>query len=124
MKKLIFLFVLFSLGSLALSATPASCRFKAAEIVVQDLNQNGRLWQSKQLRSGDVVIEVKGGKVWLDLADEEVSLCEDYGQEVCVNYKFQDPETLRVERQVTLEVDKSGCILRNYQNLVGKRPWR
>ena len=124
MNKL-FVFVLACLcGFLAQSATPRSCRFKAAEIVVQDLNQNGKLWQARQLKSGEVEIVVQGGKVWLDLADEEIYLCESWGETVCVDYKFQDPETHRVEHQVQLEVDKAGCIQRGYRNVVGKRPWR
>jgi hypothetical protein len=124
MKKLLALTLIFFAGALAHGATGKSCRYKAAEIVVQDLNKNGNLWSPRQLKSGEVDIIVKGGKVWLDLADEEVYNCENYGESVCVDYKFQDPETNRVEHQVQIEVDKAGCILRGYQNYVGARPWR
>ena len=59
------------------------------------------------------------------MADEEIHYCEAWNnQTVCVDYKFQDPETRRVEHIVQLEIDKAGCIKRGYNNLVGKRPWR
>ena len=124
MSKLLVFGIAMCFGILAQSATANSCRFKAAQIVVQDLNQNGRLWEARQLKSGEVEIMVKG-KVWLDMADEEVHYCDAWDdQTVCVDYKFQDPETRRVEHIVQLQIEKDGCIKRGYNNLVGKRPWR
>ena len=123
MKILIFLSLILS-SAFALSATPRSCRFQAAEVVVEDLNKNGKLWSAHQLKTGEVEIRVIGGKVWLNLADEEVFLCDPWAQSVCVDYKFQDPETNRVEHQVMVQLEKRGCIARGYRNLVGTRPWR
>jgi hypothetical protein len=94
------------------SATPRSCRFQAAEVVVEDLNKNGKLWSAHQRKTGEVEIRVIGGKVWLNLADEEVFLCDPWAQSVCVDSKFQDPETNRVEHQVMVQLDKRGCIAR------------
>lgn len=123
MRSFVLLSVVF-FASFAFSATARSCRFQAAEVVVEDLNQNGKLWSAHQLKNGDVEIRVFGGKVWLTLADEEVFLCDPLARAVCVDYKFQDPETRQVEHQVMVQLEKRGCIARAYRNLIGARPWR
>jgi hypothetical protein len=118
------LLAFLSLGQMALASSTATCRLKSTKPILEDLNQNGHLWKAEKLANGDVHVTVEGGKVWLDLADEEVSDCDNGDQSVCVDYKWEDPETLRVEYEVEIQIDGDNCILKNYQNLVGVRPAR
>jgi len=127
LKKILLLGLFLTLGGNVAwgASSPVACRKAAAERVLEDLNRNGELWELRLVKNGGVAIMVKG-KVWLELADEELYTCNSFlfDRGLCVEYEFEDPETRRVEHVVMMELSDRGCTLREYKNLVGARPWR
>lgn len=125
MKFLILLLITLS-SALSWSVPTSVCRKQAAELVLQDLNKNGRLWELHQTRRGETQIQVMG-KVWLVISDETFFKCDISSSSsyvYCIDYVFQDPETRRVEYSVQMELDSGRCVLRQYENIVGVRPWQ